>query len=112
MCLIFPTYSGGGYYFFVIQCVSSLSLTLLGLLGAYPIIWITNKIIPLRLDPQSELLGCDIIDHGIASDPMSVVEKVDDITIKETRIAESLNDFKPRKRFCREINLSSVSEHL
>ncbi|CAG9811088.1 unnamed protein product [Chironomus riparius] len=106
---------GGDYYFFLIQCVSSLSLTLLGLLGAYPIIWLTNKIVPLRLDPQSELLGCDIVEHGIVSDPNTGTEKIEDVTNNEfvsTRIADNLDNMKQRKRFGTEMNLNTVSEHL
>lgn len=59
--------------------MSSLSLTLLGLLGAYPICWITNKILPLRLDPASEEKGCDIVDHGIESD--AKLARIEDLSI-------------------------------
>ena len=75
----------------------------------------TNKIVPIRLDPQSELLGCDIIDHGIISDPNSVVEKIEDVTITEfvrTRIPDNVDNMKPRKRFGTEMNLTTVTEHL
>lgn len=86
---------------------------MLGLLGAYPIIWLTNKIIPLRLDPQSELLGCDIIDHGIISDPNPQNEvKFVDGKVEEMSINENFDNMQQRKRFVKEMNLSTVSERL
>lgn len=59
---LFP---GGGYWFFSVQCIAIISLTLLGLIGGYLIIWITNKILPIRLDALSEEKGCDLAEHGI-----------------------------------------------
>jgi ammonium transporter, Amt family len=76
---------GGGWYFFTVQCISSMSLSLLGLLGSYPIIWIVNKVIPLRLDPASELVGCDLAEHDIEPP----VDKVD----RQTNLTKIENNF-------------------
>jgi hypothetical protein len=49
----------------IVQCIAIIALSLLGFFGAFPIIWLTNKIIPLRLDPEEEEIGCDIVEHNI-----------------------------------------------
>jgi ammonia channel protein AmtB len=82
---------GGGFEFFLVQCISSLSLTLLGLLGAYPIIWGVNKIIPLRLDPISEEIGCDIIDHQMDDEKSESginkeVPKIDSFDLRQRNV--------------------------
>jgi hypothetical protein len=66
---IFISLQGGGPYFIVVQLIAIISLTLLGFLGAIPIIWLTDKIIPIRLDAESEEKGCDIVEHGINEVP-------------------------------------------
>lgn len=62
-------FKGGGPYFLVVQCIAIISLSLLGFFGAIPIIWLTDKIIPIRLDAESEEKGCDIVEHGINEVP-------------------------------------------
>lgn len=46
-----------------VQAFSVTCLFIWGLVATYPILWIVNKIIPIRLSPQDELVGCDIIEH-------------------------------------------------
>ena len=54
-------------WFFTIQLIAIASLSLLGFFGAYPIIKLTDMILPLRLDVESEEKGCDIVEHGISA---------------------------------------------
>ncbi|KAG5673239.1 hypothetical protein PVAND_003302 [Polypedilum vanderplanki] len=56
---------GGGFWLFSIQCIAIVSLTLLGFFGGLLIMWICNKIMPIRLDPESEEKGCDLVEHGV-----------------------------------------------
>ncbi|KAG5673238.1 hypothetical protein PVAND_003301 [Polypedilum vanderplanki] len=56
---------GGGWWLFSIQCIAIVSLTLLGFFGGFLIMWICNKIMPIRLDPESEEKGCDLVEHGV-----------------------------------------------
>jgi hypothetical protein len=68
---------GGGMWFITVQLIAVVSLTLLGFLGAYPIIKICDKILPLRLDVESEEKGCDIVEHGVtATDSTSILPTV------------------------------------
>lgn len=46
-----------------VQTFSVTCLFLWGLLATYPILWCINKLIPIRLSPEDEIKGCDIIEH-------------------------------------------------
>lgn len=56
---------GGGWYLLSIQCFSALCLTTWGLFMTYPILWIVNKVIPIRMNPIDETIGADFVDHHI-----------------------------------------------
>lgn len=57
--------TGGGFYMLGVQMLSVICLFFWGLLATYPIIWSVNKLIPIRLTPEEEVLGCDIVEHYI-----------------------------------------------
>lgn len=65
--LINYSFSGGGWWFITVQLIAIVSLTCLGFFGAYPIIKLCDKILPLRLDLESEEKGCDIVEHGVTA---------------------------------------------
>lgn len=46
-----------------VQAFSCTCLFFWGLIATYPILWFVNKLIPIRLSPEDELIGCDIIEH-------------------------------------------------
>lgn len=56
---------GGGFYLLGIQCLTVLVLTLWGLCATYLLLWLINKVIPIRMDPNEELLGADLMEHRI-----------------------------------------------
>lgn len=47
----------------IVQSISVVCLFLWGSLATLPIIWCVNKIMPVRLDAEDELKGCDICEH-------------------------------------------------
>lgn len=57
--------TGGGWYFLGIQTLSVLSLLTWGMLSTFIILWLINKITPIRMDPNEELLGADLTEHNI-----------------------------------------------
>lgn len=56
---------GGGPFQLVVQLISSISLSIWAATVTLGILWIVNKIIPIRLDLEEELKGCDEIEHDI-----------------------------------------------
>jgi Ammonium Transporter Family len=80
---------GGHWFFLVVQIIAIVALTLLGLIGAYPILWLTNKIIPLRLDQLSEEKGCDIVEHGI-NDPY-LIPPIDTFKLSDVKANNQLS---------------------
>ena len=58
---------GGGMWLLTVQLIAIVALSMLGFFGAYPIISIVNKILPIRLDVESEEIGCDITEHGVTA---------------------------------------------
>lgn len=109
---------GGGWSFFTVQCIAIIALTLLGFLGALPIVWLVNKIIPLRLDPISEEKGCDVVEHGIIdiipstfdSDPI----KLSNVRFDESHINIPLNNidglYKPFNESMRHRNQGQLNQ--
>lgn len=55
--------TGGGFYLLGVQTFSVCCLILWGLIATYPILWIVNKITPIRLEPEDEIKGCDLVEH-------------------------------------------------
>lgn len=60
---MFINSTGGGWYMLSVQAFSCTCLFFWGLIVTYPILWIVNKITPIRLSPEDEIIGCDIIEH-------------------------------------------------
>lgn len=49
----------------VIQAISAICLTVWASTVTIAILWIVNKIIKIRLNPDDELEGCDITQHNL-----------------------------------------------
>lgn len=56
---------GGGWYLLGVQSLAALCLTVWGLVTTFIILFIINKITPLRMDEHEELLGADYAEHNI-----------------------------------------------
>lgn len=56
---------GGGWYLLGIQSLAALCLLCWGVLTTFILLWIINKIVPIRMDPNDELLGADLTEHLI-----------------------------------------------
>jgi ammonia channel protein AmtB len=59
-------FKGGGWYLFGIQCLAALCLLSWGVLTTFILLWGINKIVPIRMDPNEELLGADLTEHKIS----------------------------------------------
>lgn len=54
---------GGGPFQLIVQAISSIVLTVWAGLMTVAILFVINKIIKIRLDPEDELKGCDLSEH-------------------------------------------------
>lgn len=77
---------GGGWYLLGVQCFSIICLTLWGALITYPILWSINKFIRIRMDPQDEILGADLVEHYMGDDIDKMIAKVLDKIKKEHHV--------------------------
>lgn len=76
---------GGGWYFFGIQSLAALALTLWGISSSFILLFIIDKINPLRMDEHEELIGADIAEHNL--EPI----KCCPCDLKESRVEKSHN---------------------
>ncbi|XP_059612678.1 putative ammonium transporter 3 [Phlebotomus argentipes] len=58
-------FKGGGWYLLGVQCLSALCLCIWGVLSTTLLLWFINKIVPIRMDPNEELLGADLMEHHV-----------------------------------------------
>lgn len=58
-------FKGGGWYLLGVQSLSALCLACWGISITFGLLWIINKIVPIRMDPNEELLGADLMEHRI-----------------------------------------------
>ncbi|XP_001359892.2 putative ammonium transporter 2 [Drosophila persimilis] len=58
-------FKGGGWYLLGIQTLSALCLASWGICSTFLLLYVINKIIPIRMDPHEELLGADLTEHRI-----------------------------------------------
>lgn len=61
-------FKGGGWYLLGVQCLTAFCLLCWGILSTGLLLWIINRIIPIRMDPNEELVGADLCEHKIKHD--------------------------------------------
>lgn len=59
------TVSGGGWYLLGVQCLTTLCLILWSFSVSITLLWLINKVIPIRMNVHDELLGADLVEHRI-----------------------------------------------
>ncbi|XP_035900791.1 putative ammonium transporter 2 [Anopheles stephensi] len=58
-------FKGGGWYMLGVQSLSALCLACWGVCSTFVLLWLINKVVPIRMDPNEELLGADLMEHRI-----------------------------------------------
>lgn len=58
-------FKGGGWYLLGVQSLSALCLTCWGLCSTFCLLWAINILVPIRMDPNEELVGADLMEHRI-----------------------------------------------
>lgn len=64
-------FKGGGWYLLGIQALSALCLMSWGVLSTFILLYFINKFIPIRMDPNEELLGADLVEHHVNHNSVS-----------------------------------------
>lgn len=58
-------FKSGDWYLLGVQSLSALCLCCWGLCSTFCLLYIVNLIIPIRMDPNEELVGADLMEHRI-----------------------------------------------
>lgn len=82
-------FKGGGWYLLGIQCLSALLLTLWGLGSTYVLLWCIDKIIPIRMDANEELLGADLMEHRIRHGQIGISRAISALSPLHAEIQEA-----------------------
>ncbi|XP_046395400.1 putative ammonium transporter 2 [Ischnura elegans] len=56
---------GGGWYLLGVQALACVCLATWGFFVSVLILWVVNKIVPIRMNEHEELLGADLVEHMI-----------------------------------------------
>lgn len=58
-------FMGGGWYLLGVQCLAALCLFMWGAISTFVLLFLVDKISPLRMSEGDEILGADLIEHNI-----------------------------------------------
>lgn len=57
---------------FGVQSLTVVCIVFWGVSSTFLLLWLVNKITPLRMDPKDEILGADYAEHGIKQRPTAM----------------------------------------
>ncbi|XP_015602614.1 putative ammonium transporter 3 isoform X2 [Cephus cinctus] len=58
-------FKGGGGYLLAIQSLTVICLAVWSFLTSIILLWMVNKVIPIRMSVKEELLGADLVEHSV-----------------------------------------------
>lgn len=82
-------FKGGGWYLLGVQTLSATALTLWGLGTTYILLWCIDKIMPIRMDANEELLGADLMEHRIRHGQIGISRALSALAPLHTEISEA-----------------------
>lgn len=59
-----------------IQALAVVCIVFWGVSSTFLLLWLVNKVTPLRMTAEDELLGADFAEHGIASSTLRAMEAI------------------------------------
>ncbi|XP_011065917.1 PREDICTED: putative ammonium transporter 3 [Acromyrmex echinatior] len=65
-------FKGGGWYLLGVQSLSALCLSIWSFFSSITLLWIIDKIIPIRMAVYEEVLGADLVEHRIRHSKIGV----------------------------------------
>lgn len=58
-------FKSGDWYLLGVQTLSALCLTCWGICSTFFLLYLVNMLVPIRMDPNEELVGADLMEHRI-----------------------------------------------
>ncbi|KAJ0170283.1 hypothetical protein K1T71_014211 [Dendrolimus kikuchii] len=58
-------FKGGGWYLLGVQTLTGVCLMAWGIVVTMVLLWLIDRVMPIRMDPYNELLGADLTEHRI-----------------------------------------------
>ncbi|XP_034234262.1 putative ammonium transporter 2 [Thrips palmi] len=65
---------GGGFYLLGVQTLSVLCLSGWSFASTMVLLWLIDKVVPIRLGPHEELIGADLVEHRVKHEGVGVNE--------------------------------------
>ncbi|XP_055919664.1 putative ammonium transporter 3 [Eupeodes corollae] len=84
-------FKGGGWYLLGIQTLSAFCLTCWGVCSTALLLFVVNKIVPIRMDPNEELLGADVMEHRIRHRQIGLSRAISALTPIQPDLKELAN---------------------
>uniref|UniRef100_A0A6B2E7W1 Ammonium transporter n=1 Tax=Phlebotomus kandelakii TaxID=1109342 RepID=A0A6B2E7W1_9DIPT len=81
-------FKGGGWYLLGVQSLSVLCLCAWGVLSTFALLWMINKIVPIRMDPNEELLGADLMEHHVRHGQIGISRALSALAPLKTDLVE------------------------
>ncbi|XP_059062585.1 putative ammonium transporter 2 [Achroia grisella] len=69
-------FKGGGWYLLGVQTLTAVCLMTWAVVVTMALLWIIDKVMPIRMDPYEELLGADLTEHRIRHGQVGVSRAV------------------------------------
>ncbi|XP_050679218.1 putative ammonium transporter 2 [Leptidea sinapis] len=69
-------FKGGGWYLLGVQTLTAVCLMMWAGIVTMLLLWLIDKVLPIRMDPYEELLGADLCDHRIRHGKVGVSRAV------------------------------------
>ncbi|CAH2056328.1 unnamed protein product, partial [Iphiclides podalirius] len=69
-------FKGGGWYLLGVQTLTGVCLMAWGVFVTMLLLWLIDRVLPIRMDPYEELLGADLTEHRIRHGQVGVSRAV------------------------------------
>lgn len=88
--------AGGGWYLLGVQSLAAVCIVFWAVSSTFLLLWLVNKVTPLRMDPKDEILGADFTEHNIVQrsecgghcQPAKSLATTTNSSISETQISQ------------------------
>ncbi len=85
---------GGGFYLLGVQLAAVAMLIAWSAVSTFTLLFVINRVVPIRMSPEEELLGADFSEHEVKHDGVGVSRAASVLG----QFDEDIDDLKPRNR--------------
>ncbi|XP_058452171.1 putative ammonium transporter 2 [Malaya genurostris] len=80
---------GGGFSLLKSQLIAAVSMTLWGLFATWTLLWVINLFIKVRVNPEDEKQGADLVEHGV-DHARNALEELRPLWSREVELSDGL----------------------